>query len=121
VGKTSIVTKYVNNQFSPLTPATIGASFNIKSVYVFLNQWRRWQMRCCKITHVFLLLSLSRQHDWKVEGAIATVGYGWPREVSEHGTRDERRYRVVSKFARSDRNIPIHCARRLISTGAHVL
>lgn len=35
VGKTSIVTKYVNNQFSPLTPATIGASFNIKAVYVF--------------------------------------------------------------------------------------
>jgi hypothetical protein len=37
VGKTSIVTKYVNNQFSPLTPATIGASFNIKSVYVLVD------------------------------------------------------------------------------------
>ena len=32
VGKTSIVSKYVTNQFSPLIPATIGASFNVKTL-----------------------------------------------------------------------------------------
>lgn len=36
VGKTSIVSKYVTNQFSPLIPATIGASFNVKTLYKIL-------------------------------------------------------------------------------------
>jgi hypothetical protein len=38
VGKTSIVSKYVTNTFSALTPATIGASFNIKSTVI--GKWK---------------------------------------------------------------------------------